>query len=81
MVSSVAKPNPELASQRGVSASFMLVDVTTDALTNIARLFDDGKLKTRVGIVLPHIEARRAHEMLDGLIARPPGKIVLSINS
>lgn len=81
LVSSVTQPNPELSARCGVSASFILVDVTADALTEIAALFDYGKLKTRVGAVLPHAEARRAHEMLDGLIARPPGKIVLSIGS
>ena len=81
MVSSVAKPNAELADRCGASASFLLVDVTTDALTHIAELFDDGKLKTRVGLVLPHAEARKAHEMLDGLAARPPGKLVLSVSS
>ena len=81
LVSSVAKPNAELADRCGASASFLLVDVTTDALTHIAELFDDGKLKTRVGLVLPHAEARKAHEMLDGLAARPPGKLVLSVSS
>jgi len=81
LVSSVSKPNADLADRCGASASFLLVDVTTEALTNIAELFDDGKLKTRVGVVLPHAEARKAHEMLDGLAARPPGKIVLSVSS
>ena len=81
MVSSVAKPDAELASRCGVSADFILVDVTARALTDIAALFEQGKLETRVGTVLSHSDARRAHEMLDGLIARPPGKIVLSINS
>jgi NADPH:quinone reductase-like Zn-dependent oxidoreductase len=80
LVSSVAKPNAELASERGVSASFILVDVTTDALTKLAELFDEGKLKTRVGAVLALAEARRAHEMLDGLAPRPPGKIMLSVS-
>ena len=81
LVSSVAKPDAELADRCEASASFLLVDVTTDALTDIAELFDDGKLKTRVGMVLPHAEARKAHEMLDGLTARPPGKIVLCVSS
>jgi NADPH:quinone reductase-like Zn-dependent oxidoreductase len=81
LVSSVAKPNAELASQYGVSASFILVDVTTDALTKIAELIDGRRLKTRLGPVLPLAEARKAHEMLDGLCPRPPGKIVLSVGS
>jgi NADPH:quinone reductase-like Zn-dependent oxidoreductase len=79
LVSSVAKPDAELAARCGVSANFMLVDVTSDALTSIAKLFDEGKLTSHVGMVLPHAEARRAHEMLEGRLARPPGKIVLSV--
>jgi NADPH:quinone reductase-like Zn-dependent oxidoreductase len=81
LVSSVAKPNAELASRCGVSASFILVDVTTDALTQVAQLVDAGRLKTRLGAVLPLADARRAHEMLDGKSPRPPGKIVLSVGS
>ncbi|MES1178324.1 MAG: NADP-dependent oxidoreductase [Myxococcales bacterium] len=79
LVSIVSTPDAELAARGGVSSGFLLVDVNTDALTTIAKLLDQGTLKTRVGVVLPHAEASKAHEMLDGLIPRPPGKILLRI--
>ena len=79
LVSSVSKPDPELASRAAISANFLLVDVTTEALTTIAALVDAGRLKPRLGALLPLSEARKAHEMLDGLIPRPPGKIVLEV--
>jgi len=79
LVSSVAKPSPELAQKYGVAATFVLVDVTTAALDKLSALIDEGKLKTRIGAVLPLSDARTAHEMLDGLIPRPPGKLVLAV--
>jgi len=79
LVSSVSKPDPELSSRAGVSANFLLVDVTTEALAKIAALIDAGSLKTRLGARLPLSEARKAHEMLDGLVPRTPGKIVLEV--
>jgi hypothetical protein len=33
----------------------------------------------RLGPTLPLGEARCPHEMLDGLVARPPGKILLAV--
>ena len=41
----------------------------------------DQEVVVRANAALPHAEARRAHEMLDGLTARPPGKIALSVSS
>jgi NADPH:quinone reductase-like Zn-dependent oxidoreductase len=35
------------------------------------------ELAVRVGTVLPLAEGRQAHEMLEGMRRRPPGKIVL----
>ena len=81
LVSSVSKPAPELAAKAGVSANFLLVDVTSEALAKIAALVDAGSLKSRLGAVLPLAEARKAHEMLDGLVPRPPGKLVLEVRS
>ena len=37
------------------------------------------KKKARIGTVLPHAEARRAHQMLEGVLPRPRGKIVLQV--
>lgn len=79
LVSAVSTPNAALALERGVSESFLLVDVTAAALSELATLFDGGKLNARVGLVLPHADARVAHEMLDGSSPRPFGKLVLSM--
>jgi NADPH:quinone reductase-like Zn-dependent oxidoreductase len=79
LVSSVSRPSADLARQHAVSARFILVDVNTHTLTKIAEQIDAGSLKTRVGPVLPLAEARAAHEMLEGLRLRAPGKIVLRV--
>ena len=79
LISSVEQPNPEDAARAGVRAKFMLVDVTRAALSRLGASLDAGTLKARVGSVLPLADARIAHEMLDGLRPRTPGKIVLSV--
>lgn len=79
LVSSVSPPNAEEASAAGVRARFILVDVTSAALARVAELVDAGDLRPRLGPVLPLAEARQAHEMLDGLRPRIPGKIVLTV--
>jgi NADPH:quinone reductase-like Zn-dependent oxidoreductase len=81
LVSSVAAPDPEEAARRQVTASFMLVNVTTEQLTRIAAMFDAGELQTCVGEVLPLSAAQMAHEMLEGKRPRPRGKIVLAANT
>ena len=47
----------------------------------IADLIDSGKLRTRVGTVLPLADAREAHFILEG--RRPPskGKVVLTVET
>jgi NADPH:quinone reductase-like Zn-dependent oxidoreductase len=77
IVSAVTQPDKQQAEQHGITAAFMLVDVTTAALRKLAPGLDAGKLVTRVGEVLPLADARIAHEMLDGQ-AHKPGKIVLT---
>jgi NADPH:quinone reductase-like Zn-dependent oxidoreductase len=79
LVSSVSQPNAEEASASGVRTRFILVDVTSAALARIGELVDAGDLRTHLGPVLPLAEARQAHEMLEGLRPRVPGKIVLSV--
>ena len=49
-----------------------------ERITEIARLIDDGKLRTGVGVVLSLADATQAHLMLEGLKPRPKGKIVLA---
>lgn len=76
---SVVSPVPETAQKRyGIRAAYFYVEVTTQRLDKIAELFDNGKLVTNVGNVLPLEEARIAHEMLGGA-PHKRGKIVLSI--
>jgi NADPH:quinone reductase-like Zn-dependent oxidoreductase len=81
LVSSVSQPDAAEAVKRKVRASFMLVDVTTRALTEIAERMVKKQLTVRIGAILPLVEARRAHEMLDGTVPRPAGKIVLAIEA
>jgi NADPH:quinone reductase-like Zn-dependent oxidoreductase len=80
LVSAVSRPDPAAAARRGVRALFMVVATTTAALTRIASLLDAGELAVRVGTVMPLADGRQAHEMLEGMRARPPGKIVLEVD-
>jgi len=77
LVSSVSPPDKEKAAKYGVRTDYFIVSVTTDDLKSIAALLDAKELTTAVGIVLPLSQARKAHEMLAGIIAHPRGKIVL----
>lgn len=78
LVSIVTPPDADVARSHGVDASFLLVDVRGDDLRRIAAWIDDGSLQFTLGRVLPLERAREAHELLDGLRPRPPGKIVLA---
>jgi NADPH:quinone reductase-like Zn-dependent oxidoreductase len=81
LVSAVSEPDRDGAAQRGVRASFMLVDVTSTALAEVARLLDEGQLRAGdVGEVLPLDEAVRAHRMLEGAVPHRRGKIVLAMS-
>jgi NADPH:quinone reductase-like Zn-dependent oxidoreductase len=80
LISAASRPDQHLAEAHGVEAAFFLVNVTTQHLTEIAALIDSGKLKTRVGAVLPLAEARQAHLMLEGVQPHPKGKILLMLS-
>jgi len=80
LISMVSEPDQDLARQYGISASFFLVEVTTDRLRKIATLIDAGEIRTRIGAVLDLSDARKAHAMLNHRQGRPPGKIVLSVS-
>ena len=76
---SVVSAVPEAIQKRyDVRAAYFYVDVTTARLTKITKLFDNGKLVTNVGTVLPLEKASAAHEMLAGA-PHKRGKIVLSM--
>jgi NADPH:quinone reductase-like Zn-dependent oxidoreductase len=77
LISAVSAPDAELSQRYQVEATFFLVDVNTEDLEAIANLADSRRLLVRIGQVLPLRDARRAHEMLEGLRPLPPGRLVL----
>jgi NADPH:quinone reductase-like Zn-dependent oxidoreductase len=79
LISTVSRPDQHLAENHGVEAAFFLVNVTSQYLAEIAGLLDGGKLRTRVGAVLPLADARDAHFMLERVRPQPKGKIVLAV--
>jgi NADPH:quinone reductase-like Zn-dependent oxidoreductase len=81
LISTVSHPDQELAERYGVDARFFLVDVTSDVLSELSRLIDEGEIATNVGTVLPLTKAMDAHRMLEGEIPRPTGKIVLAVGA
>jgi NADPH:quinone reductase-like Zn-dependent oxidoreductase len=81
LISAVSQPDQDVARSHGVDASFFLVKVTTQHLTEIADMIDSGKLRTRVGTVLPLANAREAHFILQGRRPGAKGKIVLSMDT
>lgn len=72
---SVVSESP-LPSSSNLRTVFFYVDVTTDRLDPISKLFESEKLLPQVGTVLPISQVRTAHEMLAGKPHRR-GKIVL----
>lgn len=58
---------------------FLLVEVSSIRLEEIAALIEAGELSTRIGDVLPLAEARIAHEMLAGK-PHKRGKMVLRVD-
>jgi NADPH:quinone reductase-like Zn-dependent oxidoreductase len=81
LISAVSHPDQHLAKSHGIDATFFLVRVTRQYLTDIAHLIDSGELKTRVGTVLPLAHAREAHFILEGSRPRRKGKIVLTVET
>jgi NADPH:quinone reductase-like Zn-dependent oxidoreductase len=81
LISTVSMPDQSSAKDHGVTATFFLVEVTTERLRRIAELLDRGELKTRIGAVLPLAAARDAHLMLDGQRPRPQGKVILRVDA
>jgi NADPH:quinone reductase-like Zn-dependent oxidoreductase len=79
LISAVSRPDQHLAERHGVTAAFFLVNVTSQHLTEIARLIDGGKLRTNVGAALPLADAREAHFMLERVRPQPKGKIVIAV--
>jgi len=81
LISAVSNPDQQLAERYGVEATFFLVNVTTQSLARIARLIEAGKLRTKVGAILPLADAREAHLMLERVRPQAKGKIVLTVGA
>ena len=77
LVATPGPPDQEAARAHGVIARRVEVAPSAADLTEIAALIDAGKVKTRVGMVLPLSEARQAYERMEKGGTR--GKIVLRI--
>jgi NADPH:quinone reductase-like Zn-dependent oxidoreductase len=73
LISSVSVPDAQLAQECGIDAKFILLDVNTEDLEAVADLPDAQQLVLRIGQVLALGDARRAHEMLEGLRPLPAG--------
>lgn len=81
LISAVSTPDSQLAERHCVEATFFLVNVTREYLAEISRCIDSGKLRTKVGTVLPLADAREAHLMLACVRTPPKGKIVLAVGA
>jgi NADPH:quinone reductase-like Zn-dependent oxidoreductase len=79
IVSSVVRPNAQLAAQYRVRADYFIVDVNAGQLTELARMHKNGQLTISVGSIVPLADAAGAHEMLAGTRPRKRGKIVLDV--
>jgi NADPH:quinone reductase-like Zn-dependent oxidoreductase len=77
LVSSVKRVDIESAGRNDVRSEYLIVEITTERLTQIAELLEAGELSVRVGTVLPLESARQAHELMEAEAARMHGKIVL----
>jgi len=77
LVATPAPPDQDAAKAHGVVAKMAGVTPNSAHLDEIGALIDAGKVKTRVGLVLPLSEARQAHERLEA--GGVHGKIVLTI--
>lgn len=77
LVSIVGPPSQQKARQFGVHATSLLVQPRADQLAQIAKLFEEGKIKPVVSHVFPLADAAKAHEQSETRHTR--GKIVLQV--
>jgi NADPH:quinone reductase-like Zn-dependent oxidoreductase len=75
MASTVGQPPQDKAASRGAIAKAIMNRPDAEALAELAKLLDGGKIKAEIGTRLPMAEARKAHEISQSGHAR--GKIVL----
>jgi NADPH:quinone reductase-like Zn-dependent oxidoreductase len=77
LVTLSAPPSAEKAAAHGVNAMFFVVTPDAAALTRLAALVDEGRLRTIVSQAFPLREGRRAFE--SATVPHPPGKTVLIV--
>ncbi len=77
LVSVASEPPQELATQRGITASYFVVEPNGAQLGEIGRLIDDHRLKPVIDQVFPLAEARQAFQR--SLSRHPAGKVVLRV--
>jgi len=77
LVSIINPPPAEKAAAHGVRQAFVFIQPDAAVLTELAKLVDEGKLRTYLEAVLPLAEAPRGQEMSQGGHVR--GKIVLKV--
>ena len=75
LVSMLERPREELMKEFGVEAFFQFTQVTTERLTQLAELADQGALKVHIDKTFPLAQAAAALEHLEK--ASPKGKVVL----
>lgn len=77
LVATPGPPDQNAAKAHGVRAMMVGVEPNAAQLGQIADMIDSGKVRTRVGLVLPLSEARQAHQRLEA--GGTHGKIVLTV--
>ena len=77
LVSTVAPPSADKAKEFGVLVAMVNTPPNAERLNEATRLIESGKLKTRVGTILPLSGVKKAHEL--SKTGHPHGKIVLRI--
>ena len=80
LVSSVSQPDAALAASAQIRTDYFIARVSTAVLGEISKLVEAGAVQTRIGVQMPLDEVRLAHQMLDGVLRRPRGKIVLTLD-
>jgi NADPH:quinone reductase-like Zn-dependent oxidoreductase len=77
LVATSSPPSQELAKRHNVRAQMMFMKPSTSILKQVGELLDAGRIKTRVGKVLPLAEAPQAQEL--SRYGHVRGKIVLRV--
>jgi NADPH:quinone reductase-like Zn-dependent oxidoreductase len=77
LVTLIAPPDPQLAAEAGITATFFVVESNRAQLAEILRIVDTGALRPIVCQTFPLDQGRAAYE--SGRSRRPPGKTVLTI--